>query len=61
MKDYEPHHERFRFLTGSDVRQVANRRRILAKYVGDEDLAKLLLDEADELDCRATETLRNAG
>lgn len=60
MEDYEPRHERFRFLTGSDLRQVANRRRVLAKYVGDQRLAKLLLDEAEDLDRRATETLRNA-
>ena len=60
MEEWEPRRDRFRFLTGSDLQQVAQRRRVLAKYVGDERLARFLLDEADELDRRAAETFRNA-
>lgn len=60
MENWKPRHDRFRFLTGADLRQVAQRRRILAKYVGDERLARCFLDEADELDRRAAETFRNA-
>jgi hypothetical protein len=60
MEDHEPHQERFRFLTGSDLRQLASRHRILATHVGNERVAKILLDEADELDRRAAETFRSA-
>lgn len=60
MNNWQPRGDRFRFLTGSDLRQVAQRRRILAKYVADDRLAQCLLEEADELERQAAETFRHA-
>jgi hypothetical protein len=61
MHGDEPRHERFHFLTGSDLREIANRRRTLASYIKNQRLARILLDEADELDRRAAEASKDAG